>query len=124
MNVKTGPNLKGLMNTLKKRGIKILGKKDNVIIVGAKGVFLEGVLPPGKMGERKRVIRFSKSKKENDIIDPASYGFIAQLAKEGLKILIQPLPKENSGDSKKSPSFWKGGNILIKKFLDKILKLA
>lgn len=105
MEIKTDPNVEGLIKALKEHGIKEIVKEKRRIIIDSKGkFFLEGVLPPGKNGERKRVIRFSKL--DGDIVDPTLFGFKARKAKKGLKILIRPLSKKNSGDLQKPPSFW------------------
>lgn len=101
MNIKTGPDFTGLKKALKKHGI-VVSKGENEIEIDAKGLLLEGVFPPpGKDRVRKRIIRFLKGEDkeesdkevEDEFIDPSSYGFIAHLAKDGPRIVIQPLPK-------------------------------
>lgn len=81
MEIKTDPNVEGLIRVLKEHGIE---KISGVVIDVNKGIFLEGVLPPGKDGERKRIIHFRCGS-----VDPTLFGCTAQLADEGLKILIQ-----------------------------------
>ncbi|MDP3057699.1 MAG: hypothetical protein Q8N37_04260 [bacterium] len=92
MEIKTDLNVKGLIKALKEHGI-VVSKGKNGIEIDSSGVFLEGVLPPGETGKRKRIIRFFERGDES--IDPSFYGFMAYLAKKGPKIIIRPLPKKN-----------------------------
>ncbi|MFH1048852.1 MAG: hypothetical protein V1732_04275 [Patescibacteria group bacterium] len=98
-------NLNDLKKVIKTLGIKIEKETDKVIVIFAgKGVYLKRI--PIKNGVRKRVICVSTKPKPEEVIDPELFGCVAESG-IGLKILIRSLSNISSGDSQKSPSFWK-----------------
>jgi len=111
MNAKKRLGIKDLREVLKKRGIVILGEDKGVISIDARGgtFITEVVLPPNE--EKIRVVRFSK--KIEDYLDPALFGFAAKLGK-GLEILLYPLSNKKIGDLKKSPSFLTDSNAMFR----------